>query len=214
MPKLSWNASGTRYYETGVDQGVLYLDNNPGVAWPGLVSVEESPSGGEPRPYYIDGFKYLNLASAEEYEATIEALTAPAEFAACEGVGEIQNGLFATQQPRKPFSMCYRTRIGNDTVGKNFGYKIHVVYNALAAPSPKAHKTLSDQVDVDPYSWAITTKPPPISGRRPTAHFVIDSRYTPVGLLLELNDIFYGTDEDLPRLPSASELVSLFTSWV
>lgn len=213
MAKLNWNAPGTRFYERGIDQGTLYIGEKPGVAWSGLVSVNESPIGGAPRPYYLDGYKYLNIASSEEFEATIEAFSSPIEFSACDGVGEIHNGLFATQQPRKPFSLSYRSTIGNDLTGKNTGYKIHIVYNALAAPSEKNHKTLSDDASLDPYSWHITTRPPKLSGRRPTAHFVIDSRYTPTELLSDINDILYGSDELMPRLLSADELVEMFVNW-
>lgn len=210
MARLKWDQPGTRYFETGVDQGVLYVQNEVGVAWPGLISVSESPVGGEPRPFYLDGIKYLNLLSAEEYEATIEAFSYPTEFTRCNGVEQIHQGLFATQQQRIPFSMSYRTLVGNDTQGLKHGYKIHIVYGLLAAPSARASKTTGDRVDADPYSWRVSSLPPNVSGRRPTTHFVIDSRHAPPSKLSEVLDILYGTDTITPRLPSAEELILLF----
>lgn len=212
MSRISWNAPGERFFETGVDRGVLYVDLNAGVPWTGLISVSESPSGGEARPYYQDGIKYLNLSSKEEFEATINAFTAPKEFAPCDGVSALQNGLFATQQPRKAFSLSYRTMIGNDVDGQEHGYKIHLVYNALAGPSERSNNTLGDNVDPNSLSWQITTLPPSLSGLKPTAHFVIDSRYTPAGLLKAIEDILYGSDAADPRMPLASELVTMFQS--
>lgn len=210
MTRISWNAPGERYFETGVDRGVLYVDANSGVSWTGLISVAESPSGGDPRPYYQDGIKYLNIASKEEFEATINAFTAPKEFAPCDGVGAMQNGLFATQQPRKTFSLCYRTMIGNDVDGQDHGYKIHLVYNALAGPSERSNSTLGDNVEPNSLSWKITTLPPTMSGLKPTAHFVIDSRYTDPTRLANVEDILYGSDAADARIPSVSELMSIF----
>jgi hypothetical protein len=211
MTRLNWNNAGERIYETGIDRGVLFLDGT-GVAWPGLVSVAESPSGGDPRPYYIDGIKYLNLASAEEFEATIEAFSSPFEFREYDGLREVHNGLFAAQQPKKTFGFSYRTRIGNDVEGPDYGYKIHLVYNALAGSTDQTHQSISDSTEVEPRSWAITTLPPILTGRRPTAHFVIDSRSTAPQLLDIVEDILYGSEGVEPRLPPASELVALFQS--
>lgn len=212
MTRLSWSALSERYFEGGVDRGVLYIGVDAGVSWPGLISVSESPRGGEARPYYLDGVKYLNLASKEEFEATINAFSAPKEFAPCDGVSSIQNGLFATQQPRKAFSFSYRTRVGNDTEGKEHGYKIHLVYNALAGPSERNNSTLGDSVEPNTYTWQITTLPPSLTGRKPTAHFVIDSRYTPRVLLSTIEDILYGSDAAEARLPMVSELITMFQS--
>lgn len=211
MARMNWSAPGDRYYDNGVDQGVLYIGNDA-VPWVGLISVTESPSGGEPRPYYIDGRKYLNLSSAEEFAATINAFSAPREFGPCDGTMAIQNGLFATQQPRKAFSMSYRTMIGNDTVGPRAGYKIHLIYNALAAPSERSNQTLGAEAEPNSYSWQISTLPPSLTGMKPTSHFVIDSRYTPRMLLSHIEDILYGTDASAPRIPLVSELVTLFQS--
>lgn len=209
MTRLVWDAVGERFYETGVDHGVLYI-GNLGHAWPGLVSVNESTAGGEPRPYYVDGFKYMNLAAAEEFEATIEAFSAPPEFAPCDGVNTMYSGLLITNQPRRPFGFSYRTRVGNDVDGADHGYKIHLVYNALAAPSERAYSTLSDQAEAPTRSWKLTTMAPKIYGHRPTAHFVIDSRTSPSDVLAAFEDLLYGTDITTPTLPTVPELLALF----
>lgn len=212
MPRLNWSAIGQRFYEMGVDRGVLYVDSQPGVPWTGLISVSESPSGGEPKPYYVDGFKYLNVASSEEFAATIEAFSSPPEFDQCDGTRSIANGLFATQQPRKPFGFSYRTRIGNDVDGPRHAYKIHIVYNALAAPSSRNNQSMGSSIEPVGLSWSITTLPPSVLGLKPTAHFVVDSRKTPKNLLTTLEDILYGSASSAPRLPDAQELWDLFTS--
>jgi hypothetical protein len=209
MTRLVWDAVGERFYEAGVDRGVLYLGIN-GYAWPGLVTVTDSPTGGDPRPFYIDGFKYLNLAAAEEFEATIEAFSAPSEFAACDGVNTMYAGLLITQQPRRAFGFSYRTRVGNDEDGAYHAYKIHLVYNALAAPSEIAHSTINDQAEAPTRSWKLTTLAPKINGYRPTAHFVIDSRTTPGTILTQIEDILYGTDDTPPTMPTVRELMELF----
>lgn len=209
MTRLSWDAVGERFYESGIDRGVLYVEDL-GVAWPGLVSVAESPTGGEPRPYYVDGYKYLNIAAAEEFEATIEAFAAPPEFNQCEGVNTAYAGLLITQQPRKSFGFSYRTKVGNDTDGLKHAYKIHLVYNALAAPSEQTHTTLNSSAEAPIRRWSITTLPPRVTGFRPTAHFVIDSRTTAESTLLDLEDLIYGTPVATPKLPTVTELLALF----
>lgn len=210
--RLNWGTVNERYFEAGVDRGVLYLPNAAGVPWNGLTAVDESPSGGEPRPYYLDGIKYLNLASAEEFEATIEAISSPREFGVCDGTVSIQNGLMLTQQPRSQFGLSYRTLVGNDVDGTDHAYKIHVVYNALAAPGQRSHATLTDTPEPTALSWDISTTPPRVPGYRPTAHMVIDSRTTPEALLAEVEDILYGSDTSISSLPTAVELVALFTA--
>lgn len=212
MPRLNWSAVGERYFESGVDRGVLYIKNLAGVPWPGLISVSESPKGGDPKPYYIDGFKFANVASAEEFEATIDAFYNPSEFAQCDGIASVHNGLFVTQQPRKPFNLSYRTKLGNDTDGIDHAYKIHLVYNALAAPAGRSNNTMSNQIQANTLSWTITTLPPQITGLKPTAHFVIDSKSTPSDLLAEVEDILYGNESGVSRLPSVSELLSMFNA--
>lgn len=209
MARLDWGALGERLYETGVDRGVLYIGAN-GVAWTGLISVAESPSGGDAKPYYLDGVKFLNISAAEEYEATLEAFYNPPEFAVCDGIASVQNGLFVTQQPRKSFNLSYRTKIGNDVDQSDHAYKIHLIYNALAAPSDRKNNTTGDSVEPSTFSWGITTLPPSITGFKPTAHLVIDSRFTLVATLTAVEDILYGSDVNVARIPSPDELVTLF----
>lgn len=211
MPRLTWNSSGERFYESGVDRGVLYLPSAAGVPWLGLISISENPSGGDPRPYYLDGIKYINISSAEEFEATVVAFSAPPEFNPCDGNVSIQNGLVATQQPRKSFGLTYRTRIGTDTEGPESAYKIHFVYNALTGPSQRSNKTFSRTPDPAEYSWPITTLPPSITGYKPTAHLIVDSRYTDPDVLTAVEDVIYGTDEDAASLPTPDDLIALFS---
>lgn len=210
--RLKWGAVGERYFEVGVDRGVLYVDTLDGVPWNGLVSVSESPSGGEAEPYYVDGVKFLNYFNSEEFEATVEAYTYPDEFALCDGTASISNGLFATQQKRKPFGLSYRTKIGNDVDGLDHAYKIHLVYNAKVAPSERSNQSVAETVDPDNFSWAITTTPVFFRDHRPTAHFVIDSRDTTNNLLRKIEDILYGNDDQEPRLPGIAELIYIFES--
>lgn len=209
MSRITWNAPGTRFYEVGVDRGVLYVEGSPGVPWNGLTAVNENTSGGEARPFYLDGVKYLNLSSVEEFEATISAFTYPDEFFQCEGMVQPRSGLFLTHQRRKSFGLTYRTKIGNDQ-SDDFGYKIHIVYNALAAPSQRSNSTISESVDPTDFTWNITTKAPSNPGYKRTAHVVIDSRHTDPMILGLVEDILYGTEDDLPRLPTISELVDVF----
>ena len=211
MARLNWGASGARRFENGVDRGVLYPISAIGVPWNGLIAVEESPQGGQPKPYYLDGIKYLNMSTREEFEARITAFSSPPEFDMSRGVRSLQNGLFATQQRRVGFGFSYRTMIGSD-LGPSVGYKLHLVYNALASPSSRSNKTLGADVDPTTYNWQVTTVPPEVSGVMPTAHFVIDSRYTPRGLLAAVEDILYGTPDLDPRLPAGSELIAMFQS--
>lgn len=214
MAVLEWGTSGQRFFEVGTDRGVLYPTTGDGVAWNGLMSVSESPTGGDPRPYYIDGFKYLNLATSEEFAATIEAFSAPSEFDICDGTASIHNGLFVTQQRRQQFGFSYRTKVGNDEEGLNLGYKIHLVYNALAGPVQRNNVTINDSAEPLTLSWDITTAPMEISGFKPSAHFIIDSRKTPKSVLSLIEDVIYGTSISAPRLPSVEELVYLFDSFM
>lgn len=209
MTRLEWGAAGERYYEAGVDRGVLYVDG-VGVPWNGLVSVAEAPSGGDATPYYIDGVKYLNRAAPEEFGATITAFTYPDEFSACDGSEQIGWGLYATQQRRRPFSFAYRTKVGNDLDGVDAGYKIHLVYNALAAPSQRANATFADTTTPGNFSWTLTTTPPAISQRQRTSHLVVDSRTASDTMIARVESILYGTDAAPPRMPSVAELIELF----
>lgn len=212
MSKLVWDVAGTRFYESGVDRGVLYAPLFDGVAWNGLISVSESPTGGEAKPYYIDGIKFINLSAAEEFEAILTAFSKPREFNDCDGVSRVHTGLFVTQQKRQSFGLSYRTRLGNDILGIDYGYKIHLVYNVLAAPSGINNNTLSDEVEPINYSWHLTTLAPEITGFKPTAHFVIDSKLSSAANLTEIENILYGSAVAAPRLPTVDELIAIFAS--
>lgn len=211
MPRLTWDSVGSRYYEAGVDRGVLYVDGQ-GVAWSGLISVDESPSGGSARAFYLDGVKYLNLSSSEEFEATINAFYSPPEFDACDGALAIASGLFATNQPRKPFGLCYRTLIGNDTDGTYHSYKIHLIYNALAVPTQRSNKTLAGNIEAATLSWGISTKPLLIPGAAPSAHLVVDTSKAYPQVVAILEDILYGSESANPRIPSPEELFDIFAN--
>lgn len=213
MARITWNAAGERLFEAGIDRGVLYIKDRDGVPWNGLIAVSESPTGGEITPYYLDGIKYLNRVASEEFEATIEAYTYPEEFSECDGTKLVKNGLYAAQQAKKSFSLAYRTLVGNDVKGVDHGYKIHLVYDATAAPSERPNNTIGEDLEPLNFSWSIVTKPPTFAGLRPTAHFVIDSRETPAGLLSQIEYILYGSDDAAPRLPSVSELMFLFNEY-
>jgi hypothetical protein len=208
VTRLDWGSASYRFYEVGVDRGVLYVDG-VGVAWNGLVSVTEETTGGEAKPFYIDGVKYSNRASAEEFEATLTAYTYPDEFARCDGSAQVGRGLFVTNQRRKSFGLSYRTRVGND-ISADFGYKIHLIYDALAAPSQKANTTMGDELTPLNFSWKLTTRPPALTGRRATSHFIIDSRMASESLMEQLGNILYGTADEPPRLIPVDELVYLF----
>lgn len=210
MSRIAWNAAGSRFYEAGVDRGVLYIGTAAGVPWSGLISVDENPTGGEAKPYYIDGEKYLNMSSNEEFEATIRAYTYPVEFSECDGSSRVRDGLFFGQQGRKTFGFCYRTKIGNDLNGVDHGYKLHLVYNALATPSSKSISTFGDSPEASDFSWNLSTKSRKVSGYRSTAYVVVDSRYTHPVTLGSIEDILYGSDSGISRLPTPEELVTIF----
>lgn len=213
MTRIDWGGVGVRTYETGVDRGVLYVDNNPGVPWTGLVNVNQSQSGGETAPRYLDGIKISNRSAPEEFEGTIEAYTYPTEFERCDGTFRIENGLRITQQKRKPFGMTYRSKVGNDSVGLDFGYKIHILYNLRADPSDRGYRTLAQEIEPLVFSWKITSRPVYVSGYRPSAHYIIDSRDIPQALLTAIEDILYGNELTEPSLPTPGELVFLFDSF-
>ncbi len=215
MSKLVWDQTGERFYETGVNQGVLYIRGedgtySDGVAWNGLISVTESPSGAEPTPIYADNIKYLNLLSAEEFGATIEAYTYPDEFAQCDGSAEIATGVMIGQQNRKVFGLSYKTALGNDVDGTDYGYKLHLIYGALAAPSEKGYSTINDSPEAITFSWEITTTPVSVTGFKPTASVVIDSTKVDAADLEALEEILYGTIDNDPYLPFPDEISSLF----
>lgn len=211
--KITWDKSGERYYETGVKRGVLYVMDKGaygnGVAWNGLTAVTESPSGAEASPMYADDIKYLNLYSAEEFAATVEAYTYPDEFAECDGSAEIAPGVTIGQQKRKTFGMCYTTVLGNDTDGNDYGYKIHIIYGANAAPSEKAYATINDSPEAITFSWELSTTPVEVAGHKPTASLTIDSTKTTPEKMKAIEDILYGTESQEPRLPLPSEIAEL-----
>lgn len=210
--RLVWGAIGERLFETGVDRGVLYVAGHPGIVWNGLTSVTESPSGGETTSYYIDGVKYLNVASAEDFEAILEAFTYPDEFEQCEGTSEPFHGLLLTHQGRVSFGLSYRSLVGNDVLGTEFGYKLHLVYNALAEPTQRQQQTMNDSPNPENFSWRLTTLPPEVTGYRNTAHFIVDTRRVDPLALAALEDILYGSEAITPRLPLPTEIFSIFTA--
>ena len=213
MPKLIWDATGERVYETGVRNGVLYpmVDGAypKGVVWNGLTGVTESPSGAESTPLYADDIKYLNLISAEEFGATVEAFTYPEEFAECDGSATLVKGVTIGQQPRKTFGMSYRTVIGNDVNNESHGYKLHLIYGAVATPSEKAYSTINDSPEAITFSWELTTTPVNVTGFKPTACLTIDSTKVDKEKLTALEDILYGTQEAEARLPLPDEIATL-----
>lgn len=214
MAKLIWDATGERFYETGVKNGVLYVADAQGtypkgVAWNGLTAVTESPSGAEPTPLYADDIKYLNLMSAEEFGATVEAYTYPDEFAQCNGEASLVNGVIIGQQPRKTFGMAYRTVLGNDVNNENYGYKLHLIYGAVAAPSEKAYATINDSPEAITFSWELTTTPVSVNGFKPTASLTIDSTKADPTKLATLEGILFGSETIEARLPLPDEIATL-----
>lgn len=216
MAKLVFDESGKRFYETGVSKGVLYVqDANgtypEGVAWNGLTAVNEAPSGAEATPLYADDIKYLELRSAEEFGATIEAYTYPDEFEQCDGSAELAEGVVIGQQARKAFGLCYRTIVGNDVQGNDFGYKLHLIYGATAAPSEKAYATVNDSPEAVTFSWEVTCTPVEVTGFKPTATVVIDSRKVDAEKLAALEDKLYGSESEEAQLPLPAEIAAMFT---
>lgn len=215
MSKLVWDKTGERLYETGVKYGVLYPQSTTGtypkgVAWNGLTNVTESPSGAEATALYADDIKYLNLMSTEEFGGTIEAYMYPDEFAECDGSASLAAGVYIGQQPRKTFGMCYRTTLGNDVDSNNYGYKLHLIYGALASPSEKAYETINDSPDAITFSWEFNTTPVNVEGFKPTASLTIDSTKVDKAKLTELENILYGDGENEARLPLPDEIAALF----
>lgn len=218
MSKLQWDQDTERLYETGTKMGVLYPkaptgEYSDGVAWNGLTAVTESPSGAEETALYADDTKYLSLRSVEEFGATIEAYTYPDEFAQCDGSAALVTGVYIGQQTRKPFGFCYRTAVGNDAEGDDFGYKLHLIYGCSASPSEKSYATINDSPEAVTFSWEITTVPVEVTGHKKTSTLIIDStKLDAAGLaaLAELEDILYGTEVTEPRLPLPDEVAALF----
>ena len=221
--KLVWDKTGEHYYETGVKNGVLYPMSASGtypkgVAWNGLTAITESPSGAEATALYADDIKYLNLMSNEEFGATVEAYTYPDEFAECDGSASLTEGVYIGQQARKTFGLCYRTTLGNDSKGNDYGYKLHIIYGAMASPSEKAYSTINDSPDAITFSWELSTTPVAVANFKPTASLTIDSTKVDSAKLAKLEEILYGKDgtgEDNsvgavdPRLPFPDEIANL-----
>jgi len=219
MSKIVWDQVGERVYETGVDHGVLYIPNNngiyvTGVAWNGLTTVTESPSGAESNAQYADNMKYLNLISAEQFAATLEAFTYPREFQQFDGLATPTPGVSVGQQNRKPFGLSYRTLKGNDVQGQKYGYKIHLVYGLTAAPSERANTTVNDSPEAMPLSWALDATPVPVPNLDPSAHLIIDSTDVDSVPLAALEQILYGATGVDPRLPMPGEILAMFESGV
>ena len=217
MSKIVWDAIGEHTFETGVRNGVLYLKNvegvyDTGVAWNGLTSVSESPEGAEATDLYADDIKYLTLMSAENFKATIEAYTYPVEFEECDGSATIAKGVVIGQQPRKPFGLCYRTAIGNDTDGNEHGYKLHIVYGCQASPSEKQYSTINDSPEAITFSWEVNTTPVNVNGKKPTATLIIDSTKADKAKLTALEAILYGSEQVEPRLPMPDEIAALMAA--
>ena len=226
--KLVWDKAGEHYYETGVKNGVLYPMSASGtypkgVAWNGLTAITESPSGAEATALYADDIKYLNLMSNEEFGATVEAYTYPDEFAECDGSASLTEGVYIGQQARKTFGLCYRTTLGNDAKGNDYGYKLHIIYGAMASPSEKAYSTINDSPDAITFSWELSTTPVAVANFKPTASLTIDSTKVDPQKLAALEEILYGKDgtgEDHstgavdPRLPLPDEIATLMKTSV
>jgi hypothetical protein len=217
MAPLTWDQVGERLYETGVDHGVLYIPDqagvyNAGFAWNGLTTVTETPSGAEASPQYADNIKYLNMISAEEFGATIEAFTYPEEFAACDGTALPEAGVALGQQGRKMFGMSFRTRVGNDVDGSDFGYKLHLLYGCQAAPSEKAYATINDSPEAITFSWEVTTTPVPVTDYKPTSLLVIDSTVVDATDLAALEDLLYGKASVEAALPLPDAVIALFST--
>lgn len=214
MAKITWDNVGERVFETGVDHGVLYLPNSQGayvngVAWNGLTGVTESPSGAEASAQYADNIKYLNLYSAEEFAATVEAFTWPKEFSRFDGSSEPTPGVHVGQQTRKPFGLSYRTIKGNDLEGNDYGYKLHLVYGCQASPSEKAYATVNDSPEAITFSWSLTTTPVPVPGHKPSATITIDSTTVDPARLASLEQILYGDTGVDPALPLPATVITL-----
>lgn len=216
MSKLIWDKTGERFYETGVEKGVLYPAKDgtypKGVVWNGLTAVTESPSGAEAAPFYADNIKYLNLMSNEEFGATIEAYTYPDEFAQCDGSAEIAVGVSIGQQKRSAFGMSYVTKLGNDVDGSDYGYKLHLIYGALASPSEKGYATVNESPEAITFSWEVSTTPVTVPGFKPTVSVTIDSTKVNADELVALEDILYGSEAAEARLPLPEELITIFST--
>jgi hypothetical protein len=213
VTRIIWGEAGSRYYDAGVDRGVLYIAGQPGVPWNGLTAVNENPVGGSTKAYYIDGVRYLNKPASEEFGATLTAYTYPEAFEVCDGTASIRPGLLAMHQRRQPFGLTYRNMLGND-LSDNAGYKVHIIFNAMAAPTSRGHKTLTTSRSPDDFTWTLTALPNLISGYTATAHLVLDSRTMDPQVLSAIEDILYGNDEISAQLPDVATMTDLVDNGV
>ena len=214
MARLIWDEVGQRFFETGVKNGVIYVQNNDGsyangVVWNGLTAITESPSGAEETPLYADDVKYLTLRSAEEFGATIEAFTYPEEFEQCDGSATIADGITVGQQARRAFGLCYRTAVGNDIQGQEFSYKLHIIYGCTVAPSEKSYSTINDNPEAITFSWELSTVPVPVDGFKPTASLVIDANKVEAGKLQLLENALFGDAENEATLLLPNQIMEL-----
>lgn len=217
MSKITWDGVGERLFETGLDHGVLFPMGSTGtydigVPWNGLVAVNESSSGAEPNDHYADNMQYATILTAEKFKATIEAFTSPEEFEACDGSAEVATGVYIGQQARKKFGLSYRTKIGNDVDNQDHGYKLHLVYGCLAAPSERNRQTINETPEPMTLSWEVSTTPVEVEGHKPTAHLVVDSTKVDASALASLEAMLYGGDSVEPKLPTPAEVIELFAS--
>lgn len=214
MAKLVFDELGKRFYETGVSNAVLYPQADDGsypkgVAWNGITAANESPSGAESNDQYADNIVYLSLTGAEKFEGTIEAFSSPAEFDECDGMKELSKGLTVSQQTRKPFGFAYKSILGNDIKGNDYGYKLHIWYGCKAAPSERSHSTVNDSPEPQNPSWTVSSTPIAVPGAKPSSVLTFNSTTTPADKLKKIEDILYGTDEADARLPLPSEIIEL-----
>jgi len=212
MTRLTWDDLSQRKYQSGVSNVVLYPSNGIGVSWSGVVSIDESGTDGEADPLFIDGVKYSNRVIPEEFKATLTAITFPDEWLECDGVLEVASGLYAGEQYRRTFGLCYKTKVGDAITGLSAGYKLHLVYNAVANPTDKSYKTLSSSVEPSVFAWDISASPVTIPNFRPTSHLIIDSTKSDAAILSQVEDLLYGTNSNNPGLPAIEDLVSIFVT--
>lgn len=215
--KLEWDKTGEHLYETGTDHGVLFpIDDEgkymEGVVWNGLTAVSESPDGAEPTDLWADNIKYASIRSTENFKATIEAYTYPDEFAECDGSAEVVKGVTIGQQPRRSFGFSYRTKIGNEVLFDDYGYKLHLIYGASVSPSEKAYATINDSPEAITFSWEMTTSPVQVKGHKPTASLTIDSTKVKKEDLEAFEEVLYGTANTASRLPLPDEVFQFFNA--
>lgn len=214
MAKLVFDELGKRFYETGVSNAVLFPQADDGtypkgVAWNGITAANESPSGAESNDQYADNMVYLSLTGAEKFEGTIEAFSSPAEFDECDGMKELSKGLTVHQQTRKPFGFAYKSILGNDIKGNDYGYKLHIWYGCKAAPSERSHSTVNDSPEPQNPSWSVSSTPVAVPGAKPSSVLTFNSTTTPADKLKKIEDILYGTEAADARLPLPAELLEL-----